>query len=82
MLAMPIAGDDGPTGTGQIALVGIMLIAAGLGTFAFEVSRGLSGLPFYTTGLAIMGMGMGCSMIPVRGGSANLAPHQILAVRR
>lgn len=65
-------------GPAKIVLVGIMLIAAGLGTFAFGVARQADYLPILPTGLAIMGMGMGCSMMPLSGAAVQtLAPHQI-----
>lgn len=79
MLAMPIAGAMmDRRGPAKIVLVGIMLIAAGLGTFAFGVARQADYLPILPTGLAIMGMGMGCSMMPLSGAAVQtLAPHQI-----
>ena len=59
-------------------LVGIALITAGLGTFAFGVARQADYLPTLLVGLAIMGLGMGCTMMPLSVASVQaLAPHQI-----
>jgi EmrB/QacA subfamily drug resistance transporter len=74
-LTGPLVDRQGP---GKIVLVGIALITAGLGTFAFGVARQAAYLPTLLVGLAIMGLGLGCSMMPLSVASMQaLAPHQI-----
>jgi len=74
-LTGPLVDRRGP---GKIVLVGIALITAGLGTFAFGVARQAAYLPALLTGLAIMGLGMGCTMMPLSVASVQaLTPHQI-----
>ncbi|HTQ19081.1 DHA2 family efflux MFS transporter permease subunit [Mycobacterium sp.] len=74
-LTGPLVDRQGP---GKIVLVGIALITAGLGTFAFGVARQAGYLPILLIGLAIMGLGMGCTMMPLTVASVQaLAPHQI-----
>jgi len=59
-------------------LVGIALITAGLGTFAFGVAKQAEYLPTLLAGLAVMGLGMGCTMMPLSVASVQaLTPHQI-----
>jgi EmrB/QacA subfamily drug resistance transporter len=74
-LTGPLVDRQGP---GKIVLVGIALITAGLGTFAFGVAKQAEYLPTLLVGLAIMGLGMGCTMMPLSVASVQaLAPHQI-----
>jgi EmrB/QacA subfamily drug resistance transporter len=74
-LTGPLVDRQGP---GKIVLVGIALITAGLGTFAFGVARQAAYLPALLAGLAIMGLGMGCTMMPLSVASVQaLTPHQI-----
>ncbi|OBG30191.1 DHA2 family efflux MFS transporter permease subunit [Mycobacterium sp. 852002-51057_SCH5723018] len=74
-LTGPLVDRQGP---GKIVLVGIALITAGLGTFAFGVARQANYAPTLITGLTIMGLGMGCTMMPLSVASVQaLAPHQI-----
>ncbi|HSS24736.1 MAG TPA: DHA2 family efflux MFS transporter permease subunit [Mycobacterium sp.] len=74
-LTGPLVDRQGP---GKIVLVGIALITAGLGTFAFGVARQAAYLPTLLAGLAIMGLGMGCTMMPLSVASVQaLTPHQI-----
>jgi EmrB/QacA subfamily drug resistance transporter len=74
-LAGPIVDRRGP---GKIVLVGIVLITAGLGAFALGVARQAPYWPTLLVGLAIMGLGMGCTMMPLSVASVQaLAPHQI-----
>jgi EmrB/QacA subfamily drug resistance transporter len=79
MLTMRLAGPFvDRRGPGKIVLVGIALITAGLGTFAFGVARQAEYLPTLLAGLAIMGLGMGCTMMPLSVASVQaLTPHQI-----
>jgi EmrB/QacA subfamily drug resistance transporter len=74
-LTGPLVDRQGP---GKIVLVGIALITAGLGAFAFGVAKQAEYLPTLLVGLAIMGLGMGCTMMPLSVASVQaLSPHQI-----
>jgi EmrB/QacA subfamily drug resistance transporter len=74
-LTGPLVDRRGP---GKIVLVGIALITAGLGMFAFGVAKQAAYLPTLLVGLAIMGLGMGCTMMPLSVASVQaLSPHQI-----
>ena len=74
-LTGPLVDRRGP---GKIVLVGIALITAGLGTFAVGVARQADYGPTLLVGLAITGLGMGCTMMPLSVASVQaLAPHQI-----
>jgi EmrB/QacA subfamily drug resistance transporter len=74
-LAGPFVDRQGP---GKMVLVGIALITAGLGAFAFGVARHAHYLPTLLVALTIMGLGMGCTMMPLSVASVqSLAPHQI-----
>jgi EmrB/QacA subfamily drug resistance transporter len=74
-LAGPIVDKRGP---GKVVLVGIVLIIVGLGAFAFGVARQASYLPTLLVGLAIMGLGMGCTMMPLSVAAVQaLTDHQI-----
>lgn len=74
-LTGPLVDRQGP---GKIVLVGIALITAGLSTFAVGVARQADYLPTLLIGLAIMGLGMGCTMMPLSVAAVQaLAPHQI-----
>jgi EmrB/QacA subfamily drug resistance transporter len=74
-LTGPLVDRQGP---GKIVLVGIGLIVAGLGTFAFGVARQVQYEPTLLVGLAIMGLGMGCTMMPLSVASVQaLTEHQI-----
>jgi EmrB/QacA subfamily drug resistance transporter len=74
-LTGPLVDRQGP---GKIVLVGIALITAGLSAFAFGVATQAHYLPTLLVGLAIMGLGMGCTMMPLSVASVQaLAPHQI-----
>ena len=79
MLTMPIAGQFmDRRGPGKIVLVGITLIAAGMGTFAYGVWQQEDYKPILLAGLTIMGMGMGCTMMPLSGSAVqSLGPHQV-----
>ncbi|HEY1442374.1 MAG TPA: DHA2 family efflux MFS transporter permease subunit, partial [Mycobacterium sp.] len=79
MLTMPIAGRImDKRGPGWVVLVGITLIATGMGTFAYGVSHQYAYTPVLLTGLAVMGMGMGSTMMPLFGSAVRgLAPHQV-----
>ncbi len=74
-LTGPLVDRQGP---GKIVLVGIALMTAGFGTFAFGVARQAHYLPTLLIALSIMGLGMGCAMMPLSVASVQaLSPHQI-----
>jgi EmrB/QacA subfamily drug resistance transporter len=74
-LTGPLVDRQGP---GKIVLVGIALMTAGLGTFALGVARQAHYWPTLLIALSIMGLGMGCTMMPLSVASVQaLAPHQI-----
>jgi EmrB/QacA subfamily drug resistance transporter len=74
-LTGPLVDRQGP---GKIVLVGIGLLSVGLGAFAFGVARQAAYLPTLLVGLAIMGLGAGCTMMPLSVASVQaLAPHEI-----
>ncbi|WP_421844045.1 DHA2 family efflux MFS transporter permease subunit [Mycobacterium sp.] len=79
MLTMPVAGVlMDKRGSGKIVLLGIALVAAGLGLFTGGVAEHAPYQPTLLVGLAIMGMGMGCTMMPLSGAAVQaLAPHEI-----
>ena len=79
LLTMPFAGavvdKRGPV---KVVVLGITLIATGLGVFSIGVARQADYLPTLVIGLAVMGMGMGCAMMPLSAAIAQaLAPNQI-----
>ncbi|MBO0864639.1 MAG: DHA2 family efflux MFS transporter permease subunit [Mycobacterium sp.] len=79
LLTMPIAGwlldRRGPD---KIVLAGITLIGAGMAVFAYGVSTQANYVPVLLTGLAMMGMGLGCTTMPLTAAAVQaLAPHQI-----
>ncbi|MHA7652989.1 DHA2 family efflux MFS transporter permease subunit [Mycobacterium sp. ML4] len=79
MLTMPWAGVFmDRKGPGKSVLLGILLITVGLGLFTFGVARQLEYAPVLLIGLAVTGMGMGCTMMPLSGASVQtLTPHEI-----
>jgi DHA2 family multidrug resistance protein len=79
MCTMPIAGHFmDKRGPGKIVLVGITLILTGMSTFAYGVYRQDAYLPVLLIGLAVLGMGMGCTMMPLSGSAVQaLGPLQV-----
>jgi len=79
MLTMRLTGPFvDRRGPGKVVLIGIVLIIMGLGAFAFGVARQAGYAPTLLAGLAVMGLGMGCTMMPLSVASVQaLAPHQI-----
>jgi EmrB/QacA subfamily drug resistance transporter len=79
MLTMPIAGRImDKRGPGWVVLAGITLITIGMGTFAYGVSHRCAYTPVLLTGMAVMGMGIGSTMMPVLASAVRgLAPHQV-----
>jgi MFS transporter, DHA2 family, multidrug resistance protein len=65
-------------GPRQILLVGITLLAAGMGVFAYGVAKQADYLPTLLAGLTIMGLGAGCATPSLSAAAMYaLAPHQI-----
>ncbi|MBI2698553.1 MFS transporter [Mycobacterium gordonae] len=79
MLTMPWAGIFmDRKGPGRSVLLGISLITVGLAVFTVGVARQADYSPVLLLGLGILGMGMGCTMMPLSGASVQaLAPHEI-----
>ncbi len=79
MVAMPIAGTLlDRRGPDKIVLVGVSLIAAGMATFGYGVWTQASYLPVLLVGLVLMGMGLGCTTMPLAAAAVqSLARHQI-----
>ncbi|OBJ50352.1 DHA2 family efflux MFS transporter permease subunit [Mycobacterium sp. 1423905.2] len=79
MLTMPVAGAFMDRhGPGKSVLFGLTLLTTGLATFTLGVARDADYAPTLLTGLAIMGMGMGCTMMPLSGAAVQtLTPHEI-----
>jgi EmrB/QacA subfamily drug resistance transporter len=74
-LTGPLVDRQGP---GKIVLVGIGLIIAGLGGFVYGVAKQAPYQPTLLIALAIMGLGMGCTMMPLSVASVQaLAPAHI-----
>ena len=74
-LTGPLVDRRGP---GKIVLVGIALIIVGLGAFTVAVAKQAAYQPTLLVALSIMGLGMGCTMMPLSVASVQaLAPHQI-----
>lgn len=79
MLTMPWAGVfTDRKGPGKSVLFGITLITVGLGLFTLGVARQAAFSPVLLIGLGILGMGMGCTMMPLSGASVQaLRPLEI-----
>jgi EmrB/QacA subfamily drug resistance transporter len=64
MITMPIAGVlADKIGPGKVVLTGLVLDVVGMGFFAFVGSH--DSYAFLLTGLVIMGLGMGATMMPI-----------------
>ncbi|CAM2887421.1 MFS transporter [Mycobacterium intermedium] len=79
MLTMPFAGAFmDRRGPGKSVLFGLSLITLGLAAFTFGVAKQAGYFPLLVTGLALMGLGMGCTMMPLSGAAVQtLTPHEI-----
>ncbi|WP_082943892.1 DHA2 family efflux MFS transporter permease subunit [Mycobacterium sp. 1274761.0] len=79
MITMPIAGRMmDRQGPGKIVLVGITLMCAGMGTFAYGSWQQDAYFPVLVTGLVVFGLGMGCTMMPLSGAAVQtLRPEQV-----
>lgn len=79
MLTMPLAGwlmdRRGPD---KIVLSGITLTGTGMAVFAYGISTQAAYLPVLLVGLLMMGMGLGCTTMPLTAAAVQaLAPRQI-----
>lgn len=79
MLTLPFAGAFmDRRGPGKSVVLGLTVVAIGLGVFTFGVSRHADYLPTLMAGMWILGMGMGCTMTPLSGAAVQtLAPREI-----
>lgn len=79
MLTLPLAGAVlDKHGPGKVVLVGIALVTAGTGIFAYGVASHAAYLPVLLAGLTIVGLGMGCTQMQVAAVAVQtLAPHQL-----
>ncbi|MCV7200372.1 DHA2 family efflux MFS transporter permease subunit [Mycobacterium angelicum] len=79
MLTMPLAGSlMDKRGPARILMAGITLIAIGMCIFSYGVAKQAHYVPTLLPGLTIMGLGMGCTMMPLSAAAVqSLAPHQI-----
>jgi DHA2 family multidrug resistance protein len=79
VLTMPLAGvfmdKHGP---GKIVLIGLPTMAVGLGIFTYGVATQAAYNPTLLIGLAVMGLGIGCTTTPLSAAVLqSLAPHQV-----
>jgi EmrB/QacA subfamily drug resistance transporter len=79
MITMPIAGRVmDRRGPGKIVMVGITLMCAGMGTFAYGSWHQDAYFPVLVIGLTVFGFGMGCTMMPLSGSAVQtLRPEQV-----
>ncbi|WP_077090544.1 DHA2 family efflux MFS transporter permease subunit [Mycobacterium rhizamassiliense] len=79
MSTIPLAGIFmDKRGAGKIVMAGISVIVVGLGIVSYGMAKQAPFTPILLIGLAIIGMGMGCTLMPLTGASVQtLAPHQI-----
>lgn len=79
MLTVLIAGAiTDKRGPRMIVSVGVMLVAIGMGTFAYGVWQQAQYRPILLAGLTIIGMGMGCTMVPLSTAAMRvLRPDQV-----
>jgi MFS family permease len=77
MLTMPVAGLlSDRIGPGKIVLTGIAVITVGMGMFT-QIEAG-TGYTYLISALFIMGLGMGCTMMPIMSAAlATLSEHNI-----
>jgi MFS transporter, DHA2 family, multidrug resistance protein len=78
-LALPIAGVlMDRRGPNKIIMIGVTLLGAGMAVFAYGVWTQAGYVPVLVVGLALVGMGVGCTTMPLTAAAVQaLAPHQI-----
>lgn len=79
VLTMPLAGAFmDKRGPGLMVLIGLPTMALGLGIFTYGVATEAAYQPTLLIGLAIMGLGVGCTTTPLSAAVLQaLAPHQV-----
>jgi MFS transporter, DHA2 family, multidrug resistance protein len=79
LLTMPLAGAFmDKHGPGKIVLIGLPVMAIGLGIFTYGVATEAPYNPTLLIGLAVMGLGIGCTTTPLSAAVLqSLAPHQV-----
>jgi MFS transporter, DHA2 family, multidrug resistance protein len=79
VLTMPLAGIFmDKRGPGLMVLIGLPTMAAGLGIFAYGVATEAAYSPTLLIGLAVLGLGVGCTTTPLSAAVLqSLAPHQV-----
>lgn len=79
VLTMPLGGAFmDRRGSGRIVLIGLPLMAVGLGIFTYGVAARAEYSPVLVTGLAIMGLGAGLTTTPLSAAlMQSLAPRQV-----
>ncbi|MBV9353377.1 MAG: DHA2 family efflux MFS transporter permease subunit [Mycobacterium sp.] len=79
MLTLPIAGALlDKRGPDKIILTGITLVGTGMATFAYGVWTQAGYVPVLLAALALVGMGVGCTTMPLTAAAVQaLAPHQV-----
>ncbi|OBA64951.1 MFS transporter [Mycobacterium sp. 1100029.7] len=79
VLTMPLSGAFmDKKGPGKMVLIGLPLMAAGLGIFTYGVAIRAPYQPILLIGLAVMGLGIGCTTTPLSAAVLqSLAPHQV-----
>lgn len=80
MLTMPLAGMlMDKYGPGNIALIGLTMVVAGMGIFTYGVATQLDYSPCLLVGMLITGIGAGCTVLPLSGSAVRtLAQDQIV----
>jgi EmrB/QacA subfamily drug resistance transporter len=79
LVTLPLAGAFmDKHGPGKIVLIGLPVMAVGLGIFTWGVARQADYVPTLLAGLAITGLGVGCTTTPLSAAlMQSLAPHQV-----
>jgi MFS transporter, DHA2 family, multidrug resistance protein len=79
LITLPIAGVFiDKYGPAKIVLIGLPVMAVGLGIFTWGVARQAHFSPTLLAGLTITGLGVGCTTTPLSAAlMQSLAPHQI-----
>ncbi|MGD1255660.1 DHA2 family efflux MFS transporter permease subunit [Mycobacterium seoulense] len=79
LITLPLAGAYmDKYGPGKIVLIGLPVMAVGLGIFTWGVARQAHYSPMLLAGLTITGLGVGCTTTPLSAAlMQSLAPHQI-----
>ncbi|GBG36270.1 multidrug resistance protein B [Mycobacterium montefiorense] len=79
VLTMPLAGAFmDKRGPGLMVLIGLPTMAVGLGIFTYGVATEAAYNPTLLIGLAVMGLGVGCTTTPLSAAVLqSLAPHQV-----